>query len=58
MNQPLDRRGASRQEPARSITIRRRNQIVLILLLAFVGFTFAMGIRHVAREVGGISSKS
>jgi len=32
---------------------RRRNRIVLVSLLVFVVFAFAISFRHVAREAGG-----
>lgn len=46
-----------RSPSARANAIKRRNRIVLVLLLVFVGFTFTMGFRHVIREVGTTSAK-
>jgi len=46
----IDRAGAAAK-------LRKRNCIVLLALIAFVGFAFVLSFRHVTREMGGASTQ-
>ncbi len=47
----IDRAGAA------AAKLRKRNCIVLLALIAFVGFAFVLSFRHVTREMGGASTQ-
>lgn len=38
-------------------SMKRRNMMVLLALLAFIAFAFALSFSHVVREVGGATTQ-
>lgn len=55
----LPQQNSDRSRPLRvAPVVRRRNLLVLLMLLAFVAFAFTLSFSHVSREVGGASRQT